>query len=101
MFPVTDLVALGRKLPVDTDHPLAELDRARLLLLNLTPQVFPSELHRATERICVLQGEAGVEFETGSVRLRRGELLVVPPGQRHAFAADSDAVVLAILGDAA
>ncbi|TWC28027.1 cupin domain [Pseudomonas sp. SJZ079] len=99
MFPVADLIALARSLAVDTDHSLGQLSGSSLVLLNLKPQPYPVELHQETERILVLQGEAGVEFEQGAVRLTCGALLVVPPGQRHSFSADSDAVVLAIFGD--
>ncbi|HLA30551.1 MAG TPA: cupin domain-containing protein [Pseudomonas sp.] len=99
MFPVADLIALARSLPADTDHSLGQLARSSLVLLNLKPQAYPLELHQETERILVLQGEAGVEFEQGAVRLVGGTLLVLPPGQRHAFSADSDAVVLAIFGE--
>jgi mannose-6-phosphate isomerase-like protein (cupin superfamily) len=101
MFPITDLLTLARSLPVDTDHSLGHLASSSLVLLNLKPQPYPVELHQQTERILVLHGEAGLVFEQGSVRLASGALLVLPPGQRHAFAADSDAVVLAILGEAA
>lgn len=101
MFPVTRLVELGRSLPVDTDHSLGRLTDTALVLLHLKPQDYPSELHVATERICVLEGQIGVVFGEQTVRLRSGEMLTVPRGERHAFAADSDAVVLAILGSEA
>lgn len=99
MFPVADLINLARSLPADTDHSLGHISRSSLVLLNLKPQPYPVELHQETERILVLQGEAGVEFDQGAVRLASGALLVLPPGQRHTFSADSDAVVLAIFGE--
>lgn len=101
MFPVTRLVELGRSLPVDTDHSLGRLADTALVLLHLKPQDYPPELHAATERICVLDGQIGVVFGEQTVRLRDGEMLTIPPGERHAFATDSDAVVLAILGSEA
>lgn len=99
MFPVVDLVTLARSLPADTDYSLGQLSSSSLVLLNLKPQPYPIELHQETERILVLQGEAGVEFDQGEVRLTCGALLVLPPGQHHTFSADSDAVVLAIFGE--
>jgi quercetin dioxygenase-like cupin family protein len=99
MFPVEDLITLARSLPVDTDYSLGHLSSSSLVLLNLKPQPYSVELHQATERILVLHGEAGVEFDQGEVRLACGALLVLPPGKRHTFSADSDAVVLAIFGE--
>ena len=56
MLETTDLIALGRGLAVDTDHPLYTIANGKLLMLNLRPQAYPAEVHTGTVTIIVLSG---------------------------------------------
>ena len=48
------------------------------------------------EAFIVLKGEIHIEFETHTVRLGEGEMLVVPKGVRHKPYADQEAHVMLI-----
>lgn len=98
MLTTTDLVELGRSLPVDTDHSLDTISNGQLLLINLQPQSYPSEVHSGPETIIALSGAFTVETASESVRVRQGERIVIPPNIEHRFAATSDAVILVLFG---
>ena len=93
------LAAFGTQLPVDTDHLLASVAKGSLLLLNQRPQTYPWEQHAVPERIIVIEGQVGIQTESGAaLRAQLGEMLVIPPGLRHAYTPDSDGVVVVLFG---
>ncbi len=94
----TDLVALGKQQPVDTDYLLTAISVGSLLLLNQRPQHYPQELHKVEERIIVLQGRVGIAAEEHRVDAVPGQMITVPAGLSHAYTEDSDGVVAVIFG---
>lgn len=64
---IIDLVAVGKTLPVDTDHPITTTVEGGVLIIRLEPgRTYPTEVHhRRTETILALSGR----FETGRRQL--------------------------------
>ena len=95
------LPATGRSLAADSDHLLARTSPGALLLIHLPPGAYAFEQHAMPEYIVCLQGRLQMEAEReaeGGARCSAtaGEMIEVPPGLSHRFAADCDAVVLTV-----
>jgi len=92
---VLDLVALGRSLPVDTDHPISADLKGEVLLIRLEPgRAYPTEVHHhATETILALSGRFVIQADGRSYAVSQGQCCRIPPGLEHRWGPDSDAVV--------
>jgi quercetin dioxygenase-like cupin family protein len=87
----------GRSLVPDTDHLLASVRPAQLLLINLLPGEYPFESHDNPEYLVCLRGTLMLEDEHGvQIRAELGEMVEVCPGVRHRFAPQADAVILTV-----
>ncbi|HEY9103221.1 cupin domain-containing protein [Chitinimonas sp.] len=92
------LPELGRGLPADTDHLLARIGPGAVLLIHVPPGDYPYEVHQQSEYLVCLQGRLVLEGEGGQrAEAAVGQMLEVPPGLRHHFAAESDAVILTVV----
>lgn len=91
------LPASGRALPPDTDHALAQTAAGALLLIHIPPGSYAFERHAMPEYIVCLQGQLRMEAEDGErCEADAGEMIEVPAGLSHCFAADCDAVVMTL-----
>ncbi|HEV8689523.1 MAG TPA: cupin domain-containing protein [Ideonella sp.] len=91
------LPATGRTLAADSDHLVARTSPGALLLIHLPPGAYAFEHHAMPEYIVCLQGSLQMEAEGGArCSAAVGEVIEVPPGLSHRFAADCDAVVLTL-----
>lgn len=92
---VLDLIALGRTLPVDTDHPLTKALAGEVLLIRLEPgRAYPTEVHHhATETIVALSGSFVIEAAGQSYAIGQGRCCRIPPGLEHRWGTQSEAVV--------
>lgn len=92
---VLDLVALGRSLPVDTDHPISTDLKGEVLLIRLEAgRAYPTEVHHhATETIVALAGRFVIQAGGRSYAVSEGQCCRIPPGLEHRWGPDSDAVV--------
>jgi len=92
---VIDLVALGRSLPVDTDHPISADLKGAVLVIRLEPgRAYPTEVHEhATETILALAGRFVIEAGGQPYAVSQGQCCRIPPGLEHRWGPDSDAVV--------
>lgn len=87
----------GRGLPADTDHLLAQTAAGALLLIHIPPGSYALERHAMPEYIVCLQGELRMDAEGGERCVASsGEMIEVPAGLSHRFAADCDAVVMTL-----
>lgn len=92
------LPELGRSLPADTDHLLARTNPGAMLLIHIPPGDYPYEVHALSEYLLCLQGRLVLEGEGGQrAEATVGQMLEIPPGLRHHFAAESDAVILTLV----
>ena len=92
------LATLGRTLPADQDHPLAQTHAGALLLIHIPPGDYPFEVHRSTEYLLCMQGRLVLEGEGGQrADMNTGEMLEIPPGLKHRFASESDAVIVTLV----
>jgi quercetin dioxygenase-like cupin family protein len=91
------LPTIGRGLTADTDHLLAQTSAGALLLICIPPGSYALERHAMPEYIVCLQGELRMEAEDGGrCSATAGEMIEVPAGLSHRFAADCDAVVMTL-----
>lgn len=91
------LPATGRDLPADTDHLLAQTSTGALLLIHIPPGSYALERHAMPEYIVCLQGRLQMEAKGGErCSASAGEMIEVPAGLSHRFAADCDAVVMTL-----
>ena len=87
----------GRALEADSDHLLARTSAGALLLIHIPPGAYALERHAMPEYIVCLQGVLKMETEDGKAcSAAVGEMIEVPPGLSHRFAADCDAVVMTL-----
>jgi quercetin dioxygenase-like cupin family protein len=87
----------GRQLPADADHLLAQTLPGALLLIHIPPGTYALERHAMPEYIVCLQGQLQMEAESGDrCGATAGEMIEVPAGLSHRFAADCDAVVMTL-----
>lgn len=104
---VLDLVALAQSVPVDTDHPITTDPVGDVLIIRLSPQSntsgchYPEEVHAGvTETITALAGQFAIIAEGKSYPVRQGQCCRIPPGLRHRWSSESEAVVLVHFGAA-
>lgn len=96
------LPTTGRALPPDTDHLLAQTSPGALLLIHVPPGSYALERHAMPEYIVCLQGQLRMEAEDGErCGAAAGEMIELPAGLSHRFAADCDAVVMTLAQRAA
>eukprot|EP00300_Choanocystis_sp_HF-7_P022958 c22610_g1_i1.p3 GENE.c22610_g1_i1~~c22610_g1_i1.p3 ORF type:complete len:103 (-),score=10.74 c22610_g1_i1:228-536(-) len=97
-FEVHALPTFGRTLVPDSDHIIGFTEQPiPLLLINVPPGEYAYESHGGIERIVCLSGVLRMESEDGSrAAATAGEMIEVPTGLRHRFAADCDAVILTL-----
>jgi mannose-6-phosphate isomerase-like protein (cupin superfamily) len=93
-----DKVSLAGKLALFDERwsprIVAELNGQEVKLAKLEGE-FPWHDHaEADELFLVLEGELVIRFRDGEVRLRAGELVVVPRGVEHSPVAESECHVL-------
>jgi uncharacterized cupin superfamily protein len=86
----------GRALPADTDHLLANTAAGSLLLLHVPPGDYCYESHVRNEYLICLNGHLVLETDACRTAAGVGEMIEVPAGVRHRFAADCDAVLLTV-----
>lgn len=97
MFKHHPLPHSGRGLAADADHLLARTSAGALLLIHIPPGSYALEQHAMPEYIVCLQGLVRMEAEGGECcSAAAGEMIEVPPGLAHRFAADCDAVVMTL-----
>ncbi len=92
----TNLIELGRTLAVDTDHQLLTLAHNTVLLINLRPQDYPSEVHSGAELIIALHGSFELQTADEQLTVAAGTMVTIEPGIAHWFGPASDAVVLVV-----
>jgi quercetin dioxygenase-like cupin family protein len=92
----TNLVELGRSLPVDTDHMLYDIAKGKMLLINLRPQNYPFEVHSGVETIIALSGSFTIESAGEQRLVQQGERIAIPANLEHRFGESSDAVILVL-----
>ncbi|BEV73836.1 MULTISPECIES: cupin domain-containing protein [unclassified Paludibacterium] len=91
------LPSLGRSLMPDSDHLLTQLRPSQLLLINLRPGQYAFESHVHHEFLLCLEGTLVLEDEQGrACEARTGEMIEIPSGLSHRFAAGADAVIATI-----
>lgn len=96
-FIVHALHKQGRTLEPDTDHLLAQTLPSQLLLINITPGHYAFEQHNTTEYLLCISGQLAVETENGlKARAEAGDMIEIPPGLKHRFADNADAVIFTI-----
>lgn len=96
-FVLHALPAQGRDLPADTDHLLARTGAGALLLIHVPPGEYTYESHCAPEYIVCVDGLLAMQAEHGErIMAERGQMVEVPPGLRHRFAPESNAVILTL-----
>jgi quercetin dioxygenase-like cupin family protein len=101
-FTVHRLADKGRALPADTDHLLARTGPGALLLVHVPPGEYPYESHRMPEFIVCVAGRLVMDSEDGqTVEAATGDMVEIPPGLCHRFAARADAVLLTVVQQAA
>ena len=95
---VIDSGALGAGSTATASTSLLKTDRLQLLRLVLSADHPQPEHHVADEcLIHCLEGEVQVVMPDASRRLRAGQLLVLPGGQRHSLTTPDGCVVLVAL----
>lgn len=95
---VISVAPLGAALTGTVSTSLVKTGRIQLLHLVLAPHQDLPEHHVDDE--CVLhclEGEVEVVMPGGSRRLRAGELVVLPAGQKHAVRARAESALLVTL----
>ena len=96
-FVLHALPAQGRDLPADTDHLLARTGAGALLLIHVPPGEYAYESHSLPEYIVCVDGLLAMQAEHGvRIMAERGQMVEVPPGLRHRFAPESNAVILTL-----
>jgi quercetin dioxygenase-like cupin family protein len=96
------LPAQGRTLQPDTDHVLASTGPSQLLLINIPPGSYAYETHPRTEYLLCINGTLIVEAEHGArTQATAGQMIEIPPGLTHHFAAETDAVIVTVAQSAA
>lgn len=96
-FIIHPLTEQGRSLPPDCDHLLAKIQPAQLLLINITPGVYAYEHHPCSEYLLCMSGRLILETDTGlQASISQGQMIEIPPGLKHRFAAESDAVIVTV-----
>lgn len=93
---VIDLIERAKALPPDHEHLLGGALTGDLLLIRLEPGSYPVEWHDGrVEIITALRGRFALLTEDGhSWPVTQGQCCRVPPGLKHRWAPDSDAMVL-------
>jgi quercetin dioxygenase-like cupin family protein len=101
-FIVHNHVELGRSFPGDCDALITRFTSGSMLLIHVPPQEgYAYEVHAAPEYIICLNGTLKMESQHGqAVSVNAGDMIEVPVGLFHRFAADSDAVILTLILDA-
>lgn len=101
-FVLHTLPAQGRALPADTDHLLARTHAGELLLIHVPPGEYAYESHSSPEYIVCVDGQLVMQAEhSARIVAERGQMIEVPPGLRHCFAPESNAVILTLAQAAA
>lgn len=96
-FIIYSLAEQGRALPPDCDHLLAKIQPAQLLLINIPPGVYAYEHHSCSEYLLCMSGRLILETDNGlKATISQGQMMEIPPGLKHRFAAESDAVIVTI-----
>lgn len=97
MFKHHPLPRDGRALDADSDHLLARTSTGAMLLIHIPPGAYAFEQHAMPEYIVCLNGTLKMEADDGErCSAAVGEMIEVPPGLSHRFAADCDAVVMTL-----
>jgi mannose-6-phosphate isomerase-like protein (cupin superfamily) len=100
-FLLHTLPADGRKLPPDTDHLLTRTTAGVLLLIHVPPGEYAYEVHRLPEFIVCVDGTFVIESESGrQAKAGCGQMIEIPPGLRHRFAPESNAVIITLTQNA-
>jgi mannose-6-phosphate isomerase-like protein (cupin superfamily) len=90
-----------RNLSADTDHLLTRTTAGALLLIHVPPGEYAYEVHRLPEFIVCVDGTFMVESGDGKqVKAERGQMIEIPPGLRHRFASESNAVIITLTQNA-
>lgn len=95
---VINVSPLGPKLAKAVSTSLLKTERVQLLHLVLPARADQPQHHVADEcTIQCLEGDVEVVMPGGTRRLRPGNLVVLPAGQKHALRARADSAVLVTL----
>ncbi len=95
------LPADGQKLAADTDHLLARTTAGALLLIHVPPGEYAYEVHQRTEFIVCVDGTFMIESDNGArAKAEQGQMIEIPPGLRHRFAPESNAVIVTLAQNA-
>jgi mannose-6-phosphate isomerase-like protein (cupin superfamily) len=95
------LPADGRRLPADTDHLLTRTTAGALLLIHVPPGDYAYEVHRLSEFIICVDGTFIIEADNGArAKAECGQMIEIPPGLRHRFAPESNAVIITLTQNA-
>ncbi|TFZ06072.1 cupin domain-containing protein [Ramlibacter henchirensis] len=98
LFDVINVSPLGEALPQAVSTSLIKTGRIQLLHMVLRAQQDQPEHHVSEEcTIHCLEGDVEVVTPAGTRRLRAGQLVVLPPGQKHSLRARTDCAVLVTL----
>ena len=98
LLDVINVAPLGAELPGTVSTSLIKTDRLQLLHLVLNERQDLPEHHVSDEcTIHCLEGDVEVVTPGGTMRLRAGELVVLPAQQRHSLRARADSAVLVTL----
>ena len=96
-FILHDLVRQGRGNVPDQDCLLASIGCSSLLLINIVPGDYAFETHAHSEYLFCMDGELALEDESGRTAcVSRGGMIEIPPGLRHRFSAQANAVIVTV-----
>jgi quercetin dioxygenase-like cupin family protein len=101
VFLLHALPNVGRDLPPDADHLLTRISAGALLLIHVPPGEYAYEVHRLPEFIVCINGTFIIESDNGrQAKAERGQMIEIPPGLRHRFASESNAVIITLTQNA-
>ena len=93
-------INLDDKLSLFTDHwkphILAEFNGQHLKVAKVQGKIIWHEHENEDELFLVVHGEVEILLEDRIVRLREGEIFIVPKGVRHAVRADKEAQIVLV-----
>ena len=92
---VIDLLELGRSLAPDADRPITGNVDGSVAIIRLAKGIeYPAEEHAWTETITAIEGAFAIIAEGSRYPVRQGSCIRIPPGVKHRWDPQSEAVVL-------
>ena len=95
MIEVFDLLEMGRELAPDKDRPITGKVDGSVAIIRLESGIeYPAEEHNWVETITAIEGAFAIIAEEANYAVKRGSCIRIPPGVKHRWDPQSDAIVL-------